>query len=110
MAQVIVKESQSLTVCALDTYNHTADAASPYFVKVSAQEIPPSGLSIAIQQNGSTKITSIAPAASQNHIDVQIVLNCASSDLISVVLSSVSAGDTGPNAIQALINIHKGLQ
>lgn len=110
MAQIIVKESQAWTVCQLDTYNHTATAASPYFVKVDASEIPPSGLSIAIKQNGSTKITSIAPSASQSPISVQIVLNCALNDLISVVLSSAVASDTQLNVVKATINIHKGLQ
>lgn len=108
MAQILPREEQSTVVCQLDTYNHTADATSPYTVKVSASDIPPSGLSIAIKLNGSTQVTSIAPSAAQNHLDVELKMNCAMNDIIGVAISSAVASDTGPNAFKAIINIRKG--
>jgi len=108
MAQIPSKLSNSKVISQLDTYNHTAALSSMYVVEVKMSEIPPSGLSIVIQQNGSTKLTSIAPAADQNHIDARIILNCAANDLISVILSSAVSSDTGPNAVKGILNIHPG--
>lgn len=108
MAQTISKISRSQVISSLDTYNHTALANSMYMVNVQMNEIPPSGLSIAIKQNGTTKVTSIAPAAAQSAISVQIVLNCSVNDIIGVVVSSANASDTGRNVVKGLINIHQG--
>lgn len=108
MAQTIPKISTSHSICALDTYNHTALQASMYVVEVDMSMIPPSGLSIVIKQNSSTKLTSIVPTAAQNHVRARIVLNCAINDVIGVVVSSPSASDSGPNAVQGILNIRVG--
>lgn len=108
MAQNVVNIGQVKVLNALDTYNHAALQNSMYMVAVSVSEVPPSGLSVLIQQNSVTKATAALPAASQNHVDLQVVLNCAINDVISVVLSSSSAIDKGLNSIKATLNIHPG--
>ena len=92
----------------LDTYTHTAALASMYKVIIQMTELPPSGLSVVIQQNGSTVISAAAPAASQNHIELQTILNCAISDTISVVLSSSQASDQTINSIKGILKITPG--
>lgn len=108
MAQTLPRDEQSTVVCQLDTYNHVADAAGPFMVKVSIDDNPPSGLVIALKQNGSTIVTSVPSDPAQIHLDVQTVLNCAMNDVIGVTISSAVAATAGPNAFKAIINIHKG--
>jgi hypothetical protein len=111
MSQIISGIGQSKTITNLDTYNHTAGLASLYTVSVQLTEIPPSGVSIVIQQNSSTKATSVAAAAGQNHIELSVLLQCAVSDVISVILSSASAIDEAPNyqGIRGTLIITPGL-
>jgi hypothetical protein len=92
----------------LDTYQYTVQSAGLYTVSIQLNEIPASGVSIVIKQNGSTMATSLAPSATQSHIELQKLLNCAASDVLQIVISSSSLSDTGPNAIKALLNIRVG--
>lgn len=108
MAQILPGIESSHVISRLDTYNHTAELASMYKVSVVMNEIPPSGLSIIIEQNGSPVASSAVPASGQQIVQLQTVLNCAVSDLISVVISSSLAAETGPNIVKGIINIHPG--
>lgn len=108
MATLITGIAQTKVLSNLDTYNHTALTAGMYMVAVRATEIPPSGLLLTIQQNSVTKATAALPAASQSHIELQVVLNCAINDVISVILSSGSTSDTQLNTVKASLNIHVG--
>jgi len=109
MATTLIKNYQSNVINALDTYNYTVPSASLESVSVSMTEIPPSGISILIQQNGSTKASLSSPAAAQSVLNLQVILNCASSDVISVIISSSSAIDQQLNTIKGIINIRDGL-
>lgn len=106
MATIITGINQTKVLSNLDTYNHTTLATSMYTVSVKTTELPPSGLTITIQQNGSTKASVSVPAATQNHTELQVVLNCAVSDVIGVILASSVASDV--NTIRAILNIHQG--
>jgi hypothetical protein len=109
MAQLIGKINQSKSVASLDTYNQTIVTAAPYVVSVSFTEIPPSGLTVAIQQNSSQKSTATVLANSQETLNQQVILNCASGDVISVVVSSANAVDYNPGALKGIINIRQGV-
>lgn len=98
----------SQPICSLDTFRHVAAASSMYKVSVDISEVPPSGLSIVIQQNGSTKASSAAPSSSQIHVPLDVVLNCAANDNIDVIVTSSVAGEAGINLIKGSINIHQG--
>ena len=106
--QIINSIESSKVTTALDTYRHVTTAAQMYTVQVAVSEIPPSGMSIVIQQNGVTKATSTATTTAQTHIDLRVVMNCAASDNIDIILSSSSAVEAGPNQIKAILNIHPG--
>lgn len=108
MPQTLVIRGKSKVVNQLDTYNYTVTEAGMHLVKASVSEIPPSGLSIVLQKNSVTQKTSTAPTPLQDHVDTQIVMNCAVNDVISVILSSSSAIDQGGNAIKGIINIQRG--
>lgn len=108
MATIITGIESSKVLSNLDTYNHTTKAAGMYQVSVSVSEQPPSGMSIVIQQNGSQKAASAAPAASQGVVMLSVPLNCALGDVISVILSSSVASDKAINQIKGILNIHQG--
>lgn len=111
MATTITGIMQEKVLTNLDTYNHTTLTASMYTVQVMLMEVPPSGCTITISQSGSTtnSVSTAVPAATQNHVELRTVLNCAINDNIAVTLASSTASDTGPNAIKALLKITPGL-
>lgn len=109
MATVITGINKSKVLSNLDTYNHTALVAGPYTVSIRATEHPTSALVLAIQQNGSTKVTTTTPASDQNHVELRTVLNCAVNDVISVVLASSAAQDIKINHVKAILVISQGL-
>lgn len=108
MAQTITRIDQSKVISQLDTYNHTALQNSMYMVSVDMSEVPPSGISIVINQNGSPKATSTAPSATQSNIKLQVVLNCAASDVIGIAITSSNAIDKALNGIKGILSIHTG--
>lgn len=111
MATVITGIMQEKVLTNLDTYNHTTLSPSMYTVQVMLTEVPPSGCTITIAQSGSrtTSVSTSAPAATQSHVELRTVLNCAISDVIAITLASSTAIDTGPNAIKAILRITPGL-
>ncbi len=110
MAQTIPTIESTHVIAQLDTYNYTVTKAQMYTVELDMSEQPASGLTIVIQQNGSTKATSTAPTAAQSHVPLRIVMNCAINDVISVVLSSSNTNDQQLNCIKGILNIHEGAQ
>lgn len=109
MAQTITGITKTKILTNLDTYNHTTLASGMYTVRCTLSEQPPSGVILTIQQNSVTKATTTTiPAAAQEIVDLQIVLNCAINDIISIIISSSNPTDTGKNVIKAILNIHQG--
>lgn len=108
MSQTITKLSRSTVINQLDTYFHTTLAATMYTVEVSMTDVPPSSLLVAIQQNGSTKLTSTAESATQNHTEARVTMNCAIGDTLTIVVSSTAPIDSQLNNIKGIINIRQG--
>lgn len=108
MSQLITRIDQTKVLSQLDTYNHTALQNSMYTVSIVMSEVPPSGLSLVIQQNSVTKASSTAPSSAQGVVSLQTVLNCAASDVISVIISSNSNNDKALNVIKGILSIHTG--
>lgn len=109
MAQTINGISRSKVISNLDTYNHTALQNSMYVVEVKMNEtITGSAVMIDIQQNGVSKSLVGPPISIRKGLNNRIILNCAASDLISVVVSSSALPDSGPNSIKGILNIRIG--
>ena len=97
----------SKPICNLDTYQHTALATQPYSVNVTMSEVPPSGLSITIQRNGST-VASAQMNSNQNRAMIQAVIPCVVADVISIIVASSAVQESAPNSIKGLLNLHIG--
>ena len=109
MSQVISGIMQTKTLTSLDTYNHTVGTTSLYTVGIRLTEVPPSGLIITIQQNSSTIVQSVAPASSQQVINLRTLLNCTSGDIISIILASSNSNDATLNNIKGTLQITPGI-
>jgi hypothetical protein len=109
MSQVISGIMQTKTLTRLDTYNYTAETTSLYTVGIRLTEVPPSGLIITIQQNSSTIVQSVAPASSQQVINLRTLLNCTSGDIISIILASSNSNDATLNNIKGTLQITPGI-
>lgn len=108
MATTITGIFQAKVINALDTYNHTTLQAQMYTVSLGLTEQPPSGVIITIQQNGVTKASASAPAASQAAMSLKTTMNCAQGDLLSVIVASSSASDQNINSIKGILTITPG--
>lgn len=108
MATIITRIDQSKVISNLDTYNHTTLAAGMYTVSIQVSEIPPSGVTLSIKQNSSTIASVSVPAAAQQLTQLRVVINCAISDVLGVVIASSTAREAGPNQIKGILNIHQG--
>lgn len=108
MATIITGIDKTKVVSNLDTYNHTALSSGMYMVSIAVTEIPPSGLTLAIKKNGSTVVSTSAPAASQQLAQLQTVLNVAANDVIGITLASSNIADTKLNVLKGILNIHRG--
>jgi hypothetical protein len=108
MATIIPNFLTSKVVSNLDTYNYTVQTAAMHVATIQLNELPPSGVSITIEQNGSPVAASAAPAATQGAISLSATMNCAVSDVISFVISSSTPSDEGLNCIKATLNVHIG--
>jgi len=103
-----LKDFQSNIFTGLGTWTYTASVAGLYDIAAVASVLPPSGLSIVINQNGSPVATSLTPSAAQLSVSAQVMnLNVAASDVITVVLTSSTQSDTLPNALKTLITLNQ---
>lgn len=108
MATNISGIGQSKVINTLDTYNHTALLTSMYVVSCNINEIPPSGITIEIKQNGTSKLLTIAPTPAQSVINARVVLSCAAGDVIAIIVSSASVIDSQRNDFKGILSITPG--
>ena len=103
---LVLKDSESNVATGLGTFSYTALVAGLYNVASQSSVVPPSGLSVVINKNGSPVATSIAPSAAAQVVDIQAQLSCAINDVITVVLSSSTASDLVLNNVKSIITIN----
>lgn len=92
----------------LDTYVYTVKEAGMHYVALAINELPPSGITISIQQNSNSPITTSAPAARQQVVQLATTFNCAVNDTITIVVASSTATDQGPQAFKGILTIKQG--
>lgn len=102
---ITLKDTQTNVFCGLGTFTYNVTVAGLYAASATATELPPSGLSIVINQNGSPVTTSLTPSTAQQIVSAQTPISCAVNDVITFVLSSSSANDLMLNTLKTLINI-----
>jgi hypothetical protein len=106
-----IKRNRAMPVCGLGTFTHTisATSAGTFYCSAQATDVPPSGLSIVINQNGSPVATSPSPLNSDAQtVGVDTHMTCAASDVITVVISSSTPNDALLNTVKTMIRLDGG--
>lgn len=67
-----------------------------------------SGLDIVISQNSTVLARYGSPSPTQPLMGGSVLVSAAANDVITVVLSSLSAADNVPNAVKSIINVFQG--
>jgi hypothetical protein len=100
-----LKDYQSNLFTGLGTFTYNVTVAGLYFASCTSSELPPSGLSIVINQNGSPVVSSATVQPAQMIVSAQTQISCAVNDVITFVLSSSNANDLSANTIKSTIVI-----
>jgi len=100
--------AKPISIVGLGTWTHNVTTPGMRYISAVASEVPPSGLSIVINLNGSPIATSVTPSAAQQVVSAQILTQCALNDVLTVVLSSSSPIDNQLNTVKTLINTRAG--
>jgi hypothetical protein len=93
----------------LGTLTYTVATTGLYNAQAQCTETPPSGLSIVVQQNGTTVYTAPTVTATQSALQFKTELNCSATDVITVVMSSSTAIDKQLNTVKTTVTIGQGL-
>ncbi len=91
------------------TYTYTVPSAGLYRVSLQTNVTPPSGLSITVVQNSTTVLTAPTFSPTQSSLQFQIDINCSTSDVITVNLTSSTAVDELLNTVKTTCQISNGL-
>lgn len=105
--------NQPFVSVGLPTFAYTVPStgAGIYSVRVSVSDVPPSGISVLIKNNGSTiytvPIESLSPT--QNFVKYKTPpINLAASDAITVVVASSESVDNLLNTVKVTCAIQQG--
>jgi hypothetical protein len=102
-----VLDNQSTVFSGTGTVQHVAAQSALYRVSIRTTLPASSGLSVVIQQNGSTIVSSATPTSTQLELDLQTVISCTANDTLAVVLSSSAAADNGLNVLKSVITFNR---
>jgi hypothetical protein len=101
-----LKGTQANTEAGLGTWFYNVPEAGIYIISVGTTVVPPSSLIITINQNGTPAATSPSPTIYQDYIFLESGgINCATNDVLTVVLTSSAAIDNQLQNVKSLINI-----
>ena len=105
---LILNQSQVLSGLGTMTYTVPTGAGGAYNVAVQCTELPPSGISIVVNQNGTPEFTAPAVSATQGALQFKFSILLAAADVVTVVLSSSNANDNLMNTVKSEISIGQG--
>lgn len=91
--------------------NGTASYGASFSVTTTGQYGAPavSGLNVVLKK-GTTVLASYGfPTATQPVMGGSVVVSCSVSDVLSVVLSSLSSADNALNAVKTVVNLYQGI-
>jgi hypothetical protein len=90
------------------TYTVASGAGGIYNVDVKFTELPPSGLSVVVNQNGTPVYTAAALSPTQIAQQFRYAQLYSAGDVITVVFSSSNANDILLNSVKSNVSIGQG--
>ena len=107
MSNILILNQARVDV-GLVTDTFTIPATGQYNLEAQITEIPPSGLSIVVNQQGSPIYTSTAFPPTQGSLQFKVAINGTLNDAITFVLSSSTANDLLLNSVKTNVSIGQG--
>ncbi len=94
---------------ATNAANGVASPGFTYSITAGSYGVPEqSGLNIQIKKNSTVLVSTGFPSPTQPILSAETSVVLAASDVISVVLSSLSSADSALNAVKSIINLYQG--
>lgn len=108
-SHVILTQNSPGTVTAFA--NGSASAGASFSVTAAGSFGAPaiSGVVVVVNQNSTVLLRAGNPGPSQPILGGSVRIQAAASDVITVVLSSLSTADASANAVKSIINLYPGL-
>lgn len=91
------------------TLTYTIPVTGLYNVHVDLTEIPPSGISVVVNNNASPVYTADALTPTQSAQQFKYSFSAVAADVITVVLASSAAGDNLLNTVKSITSIGQGV-
>ncbi len=103
-----IKANSTGAVAGLGTFTFNVLVAGPYYLRAQCTDVPPSGLSIVLNHNGSPVASSPSLNTDVQSIEVESHIYCNVSDVLTVVISSSSTNDQLLNTVKTIIRLDGG--
>lgn len=100
--------NQPYVTVGMGTETFTIPTTGLYNVALQSTEIPPSGISIVVNKNGSPIYTAPVLSPTQSAIQFKTGFSAVAADVITVVLSSSNANDLLLNSVKTSMSIGQG--
>lgn len=108
MPTYTLQSFESTVGTGLGTWTMTVSAAGLYHASAFVNLVPPTGVSVAINQNGTNIITTgtLNPNATEYNLDCFI--EAAAGDVINMVVSTANTPDLSVSTIKSIFNLRAG--
>lgn len=93
----------------LGTWTITVPTLGVYHASCFLTEVPPTGISVAIQQNGSSVIATGALNPNATVYNLDCFIDCAVGDIINIVVTSATTPDLSVPTIKSVMNVRAGI-
>jgi hypothetical protein len=103
-----IKANSTQSVAGLGTFTFNVLIAGPYYLRAQCTDVPPSGLSIVLNHNGSPIASSPSLNTDVQSIEIDAHAYCAISDTLTVVISSSATNDQLLNTVKTNIRLDGG--
>lgn len=107
MSNILILNTPRVDV-GLVTDTFTVPTTGLYNLEAQITEIPPSSLSIVVNQNGSPVYTAPVLTPTQSAIQFKVDLSCTAADVITLVLSSSNPNDLLLESVKTNVAIGQG--
>ena len=108
MPTYALKDFEQTVGTGLGTWTYTVAIAGLYHISSFINLVPPTGVSVAIQQNGSNIITTGALNTNASEYNLDCFIEAAVSDVITIVISTANSPDLSISTIKAVMNLRLG--
>lgn len=103
-----LKDFEQTPGTGVGAWTYTVPVAGPYHVSAFLNFVPPTGISVVINQNGSPIISSGPLNPNASEINLDCFVEAAVSDVITIVVSTANTPDLSVQTIKAVMNLRAG--